>query len=194
MGKGKPSHYTPALAQQVVPLIQALTLRGKNLQAAGWDCRRTAGTPTPATGENRSIAKQRSSMILSRPSHPPAMTMTDRLSCFRNVGEQLQSSRSSHPIVGAAKRTDENGVITLLSLVLTVFQGTYIPIKEYAHSADNFEQEKNRKILAKTFSIPVFDADIPKNNSHFSVSVEALEPKVFRTFWSVHDRHRRIHP
>src|SRR5277367_2990389 len=36
-GKGKPSHYTPALARQFVPLIQALKLRGKNLPAVGWD-------------------------------------------------------------------------------------------------------------------------------------------------------------
>ncbi len=174
-GKGKPGHYTDRLAHQMVPLIQALKLRGKNLDAVGWDLW-WFGWHADVRYWRESLLRQAKLFDEVRSKLTPIGEDDDRpFELLRNVGEWLHATRSKTGVIGAAKRHGDSGPTDLISLVMGVFMGTYMPFKEYAHSTDNHEQEESQGLLAKSLTIPINDADIPNDNSHLPISVEALD-------------------
>lgn len=174
-GRGKPGHYTERLAHQIVPLIQALKLRGKNLGAVGWDLW-WFGWHADVRYWRDPLLRQAKIFDEVRSKLTPIGDDDDRpFELLRDVGERLHSTRSKSGVIGAAKRHGSSGATELISLVMGVFMGTYMPFREYAHSTDNHEREESQGLLAKSLTIPISDTDIPKDNSHLPISVEALD-------------------
>ncbi len=173
--KGRPSRYTPELAHQLVPLIHALKLHGKNLAAVGWslwwqgwyvDDRYWWKPMLREAG----VFNEACSMLT------PIDDNDDRPDqLLQDIGDQLRNHRSYERLIGAAKRYGGSGITDLLSSALSVFVGNYVPIKEQTYSSDNYEQAESQKLLAKTFGLPILDTDIPKDYTHFPVSIEALD-------------------
>jgi hypothetical protein len=174
---GKPGNYTCALAKQMIPLIQALKLRGKNLPAVGWDLW-WYGWHTNSHYWREPLLSTAKTFDEVRSKLTPTDDEDDGpYELLRSMGEQLASIRSTNPLIGAAKRYGESGVTDLLSLVLGVFTGNYIPLADYAHSDDSHEKIENERLLAKALSLPITDADIPGGDSHFPISIEAMDSK-----------------
>jgi hypothetical protein len=173
--KGKPSHYTPELAHQLVPLIFALELHGKNLAAAGWGLW-WQGWHVDARYWWEPLLREAGVFNEALSMLTPTDDDDDRPDqLLQDIGDQLRNHRSRERLIGAAKRYGGSGITDLLSLVSSVFVGNYMPLKENACFPDNYEQAESQKLLAKTFGLPVLDTDIPKDNTHFPVSIEALD-------------------
>ena len=173
-GKGKPSHYTQALANQLVPLIQAIRLRGKNLNAVGWDLWWYGWYAEPHYWREF-LFQSAKSLDLARIALTPKHDEDDHpFQIIREIGNQLEAQRSPNPMIGSAQRHHKGEIGDLLSLVMGVFTGTYSGLEEYSHSTDNHERQKNEKLLSGTFRIPIRDAEIRTDGTHFAVSVNAL--------------------
>lgn len=80
-------------------------------------------------------------------------------------------------MIGSVQRHNKGEMVDFLSILLGVFSGNYMPLSDYDHSTERFERKKTERLLSKPFDIPIKDADIPLDDTHFPISVEALDLK-----------------
>jgi hypothetical protein len=176
-GKGRQNLYSQSLARQLVPLIQALNVHGKNLGAVGWDLWWYGWYAAPRYWRKRLLEEaKRWDDVRSRLT-PKHVDDDGPAELIREIGEQLESNRSRWPMIGSVQRHNKGEMVDFLSILLGVFSGTYMPLSDYDHSTDSFERKKTERLLSKPFDVPIKDADIPMDGTHFPISVEALDLK-----------------
>jgi hypothetical protein len=173
--RGRVGNYTPALAHQLVPLIQALKLHGKNLDATGWDLWWYGWYVAPHCWRELLLQRARQWDAAAAKLKPKDDEDDAPFHLIHGVGEHLEKNRSPHRLLGSAQRSGAGGPAALLSLALSVFTGNYKPLEEHDHSADSFERQESEKVLSRTLGIPVRDAEISTDGTHFPVSVESLD-------------------
>ena len=131
-GKGRQDLYSRALADQLVPLIHMLKRHGKNLDAVGWDLWWHGYFAAPkywrAPLEKAAAIWDSARAALS--SSEESEDETDRR--IEEISAELSESKDAGRLIGAVKRHAPDEVPSLLAILISVLNGSYVPLSDVA--------------------------------------------------------------
>jgi len=184
--RGRQNLYSRALANQLVPLILALKRHGKNLEAVGWDLWWQGYFATPVYWRDP-LVKWAANWDRERAAVPAAEEReeeTDRH--IQETSEELRKRKSAGPLIGAVKRHAPDELPTLLTIITSVLNSSYVPLNEAAEY-DEYGVDLNKKLISKTLSIPIEAPDNPDQQSRFPTDVTALDQQLHNLSQKIKD-------
>jgi hypothetical protein len=159
----------------LVALIQLLKSHGKNLSNIGWALWWSGYYAAPNFWRDRLIlaAEMWRRMKSAFPACDELEDPSERV--LQDISATLSKRKNAGPLIGAVKRHAPKQIESIMALVLSVLNGSYLSLK--ANSHDTYEIEVAEKLLSKSLSIPVTDNEKAGSETHFPTSVEALDGK-----------------
>ena len=132
-GKGRHDLYSRALAQQLVPLIQALERHGKNLDAVGWDLfwHGYFAAPKYWRAPIEKAAASWGGARAALPSSEGSEAETDRR--IEEISAELSESKDAGQLIGSVKRHAPDELATFLLIPTTVLNNSYTPLSASSH-------------------------------------------------------------
>jgi len=176
-GKGRQNLYSRALANQLVPLILAIKRHGKNLDAVGWDIWWQGYFARPVYWRDP-LQKAAANWDLLRAAVPASEEREEETyKRIEETSELIRERKDVGRLFGAVKRHRPDELTTFLAIIITVLNGSYIPLSDVA-AHDEHGVDLNEELLSKTLSIPIHAAGNSNPQTRFATDVTSLDQQL----------------